>query len=69
VAFIGATLHEPFDVTRQHAKLMLQDSTGPECGRLLVFRHTDPLALEVITLEDPAVRAHHNAGVKKMRKV
>ena len=68
MAFVGAALHKPFNVTRMHAKFMLQNAARPQRCGLLVLRHAHTLARQVLRAFNTAVGSDQNVGVKEQAR-
>src|SRR5438105_3108553 len=63
-AFLSS-LHPPLEIFWLDAELVFEDAARPQRGGLLVLRHADTLALEVLRLVDAAIGAHPGAGMEE----
>src|SRR5580698_8729426 len=65
VALFRRAFHPEFHVFGANAELMLQHATRPQRSGLLIFRNTNPLALEIGRLLDTRLPADQNRRVEK----
>ena len=65
VAAFLRSLHPPLEIFWLDAELVFEDAARPQRGGLLVLRHADALALEILRLVDAAIGADPGAGMEK----
>ncbi len=65
VAALGRPLHEPRDLLRVDAELVLEDATRPQCRCLLVLRDSDPPPVQLLGCGDPGLLRDEHPGMEE----